>query len=461
MFEKTFGAVNHSIRALQGRLWKSVDSTRLYHWPVDGDLRLGALASAGDMAHIEGFLDAAESYHPGSTVSIATVGAMDQALALSLSKAYPKLAEVRFGTLDDLRGDKELEVLVLLHPWPWMDEKSVQHLKPLRNAFTKSAIAEKWLLYRNMELWKGNLAAKATRLALQPVVKRLNRWTNRRENQALERIVYPRLPQALDWAKERPCGHSNAIPLVAATRNIQFCPECGMGLSPLPPLDDSLNHDGGLYGPGYARSYRYTGDREWLRWAAECRERVEGYLDALGFPKNELDRGDGCVLDYGCGNGRYAPLWLQRGWRYLGVDISQANIDHAQKHCGKGPNGAWAHRAGFVAGELEHPETEKSQPFQVVFLSHLLEHVPEPEKLLAHLRQRTAPQGWLYAEVPNAEFYTWSRQHRGFLNMEHIWDFTPAMLRATATAAGWSDVRIHVDPDKEQNPFFAILAKNG
>ena len=87
MLEKTFGAVDRSIRALQGRLGKSIDATRLYQWPVGVDLRLGVLASAGDMAHIEDFLDAAESYHPGSTVTIATAGPMDQAMVLSFSKA--------------------------------------------------------------------------------------------------------------------------------------------------------------------------------------------------------------------------------------------------------------------------------------------------------------------------------------------------------------------------------------
>ncbi len=85
------------------------------------------------------------------------------------------------------------------------------------------------------------------------------------------------------------------------------------------------------------------------------------------------------VLDAGCGEGLLACLAARRGVDVVGVDISGPNIEAARRLARQ-----WGVRARFVRGDAERlPFPDGS--FDVVISSHVIEHLPDPERGLLEL----------------------------------------------------------------------------
>ena len=101
------------------------------------------------------------------------------------------------------------------------------------------------------------------------------------------------------------------------------------------------------------------------------------------------------------------------------------------------PNDACAQQArnaglDVVTGWFTEDETPPG-PFDVIVISHVLEHIREPIEALALARDRLRPGGLLAIFVPNAASYRaragWSRWGP-FNPIDHVWHFEPVPLRA-------------------------------
>lgn len=438
------------------RLMKSRDHTRLWTWPTGEALNIGAIGLGSDAEHIRHLLDAAETFHPGSRLTFFVDAPPDKFDPLQEAMRYSDLKSVQFQSIDTIRDFKSFDLLILLHPWPWGSPEDIVRIGPLRRAHAMTSARLKWILFRNLELWDGHWSSRIKRRILQGLTGALLHAQVRRDDDRLLKHVLPKLESASNWQGDIPCPHSHATRVFSFPRAIWFCPDCGMGFTPASELrpQEVMKAD---YGPGFARSYRYAGARERARYIAENVSRVNGYLKAMGFEEASILPENRKSLDYGCGSGRYAPLWLNRQWKYFGMDPSDANIRFARQEMPEGDFGV----GEIGEGELEGGEWMKSRaPFGMIFLSHVIEHIPDPVALLRSLREYAAPGGWIYLECPNAERYTWNTQHRGWRNPYHVSDFTPATLRAVALRAGWSDPRQFTDPDGERFPHHALLARN-
>jgi SAM-dependent methyltransferase len=426
------------VQQLRERLHRARDATRLRDWSADAPLNIEIYALPIDPDHLALAMDAVETFHPGSCITVH---------ADAPDRAPPS------------RPAPPPDRLILLHPWPWIDDAKRRQLAPVRGAWRRAARrfpdARPWILFRNMELWDGSLRAAIRRRLIDAFLRPLAALADRLDDARLRRLVLPHLAATEHWNAADPCAHPRRVRVFETPRAIDFCPDCGMGLTPPETVAPAAAHPH-TYGPGYARSYCYTGDREFRRYVAESVERVNTYLSMLKFPDpNPPASAPPLALDYGCGNGRLSPLWLQRGWRYLGVDFSAANIDFARRLVAKLHPDA---DARFLVGSLDDPELDRAAPFDAIVLSHVLEHVPDPPQFLARLRTLARPGAWLYIEVPDAARYTWNLRHRGYANTEHLWDFTPPTLATLTRQTGWTDIRTHLDPNADRYPFIALLA---
>lgn len=349
-------------------------------------------------------------------------------------------------------------VHLLLHPWPYLNETIEREFQPVKrrfyNARWRAGKQRSFVLFRNLELWRANPRDALLRRALQPLFQSLDRRCARRDDAVLDREVFPAL-ETLRTAGARPrCEHERARAVFQVPRRIRFCPDCGIGFS---SIEDQRACAPDLYGEAYATGGRFAGMREFIRYSREQGERVKDYFGSLGFSIERPGSEKPSVLDFGCGNGRFAHLFAEAGWLYAGIDTSEENIRFARSLA---ESMGVQSKCRFISGEFARSPLSAERPWDFIFLSHVLEHVEAPRELLAMLRRHTNAGGHLYIEVPNALDYTWSQHHRGYRNVEHLWDFTPDALMQIVTDAGWREAKVSFDPDRNAYPYIALLAVN-
>ena len=103
------------------------------------------------------------------------------------------------------------------------------------------------------------------------------------------------------------------------------------------------------------------------------------------------------VLDVGCGAGDNARLLKQRGCRVWGVTLSEAEADLARPHC----------EEILIRNAETDPLDFPADFFDVVLLSHVVEHMVRPDAALARLAAHLRPAGLALVAVPNMANYRW------------------------------------------------------
>jgi len=113
-----------------------------------------------------------------------------------------------------------------------------------------------------------------------------------------------------------------------------------------------------------------------------------------------------------------------------------------------------AAKAGLmVFPSLEELEKSGQARFDLVSLSHVLEHLYNPVEYLTHLRESLmTPDGWLLLEVPN--LYS----HDSF-EVAHLFAFSPHTLREVLARSGFEIVRFkqHGRPNSAILPLYLTL----
>lgn len=100
---------------------------------------------------------------------------------------------------------------------------------------------------------------------------------------------------------------------------------------------------------------------------------------------------NGHLLDIGCGNGRFLHGMQQLGWQVKGVEFN----DHAVNTCRKSQLDV--HHGDLFSAQLE------SASFDVINLSHVIEHVPDPKTLFIEMSRLLKPNGLLVLKTPNSK----------------------------------------------------------
>jgi SAM-dependent methyltransferase len=152
------------------------------------------------------------------------------------------------------------------------------------------------------------------------------------------------------------------------------------------------------------------------------------------------------VLDVGCGRGTFLQVALEGGWLAFGVEPSAVAAQYATSRLGV---------------PIENCTLEDSsysdETFDVIRLSHVLEHMPQPIATLGRVRRLLKSDGILLLEVPReGKAYEWLFQnaYRWLLGIppprpcflpEHLYLFTIGTLRRLLELTGFSVVRIRAE----------------
>ena len=137
-------------------------------------------------------------------------------------------------------------------------------------------------------------------------------------------------------------------------------------------------------------------------------------------------------LDYGSGTGRALRYAEQLGMRPVGVDRSSNTLKAA-------------HASGLDlrVGSYEDLPLD-GEVFDIIHLSHVLEHVLEPVEALSALRPHLDPNGRIVVLVPNAGGGLAELFGADWFQLDaprHLWGFTPNSLELAMREAGFEVVK--------------------
>jgi SAM-dependent methyltransferase len=243
--------------------------------------------------------------------------------------------------------------------------------------------------------------------------------------------------------------------LVSGTFQVVRC-GCGLAfLDPRPTLEDIAKVYPSDYSPHAARTVtvarwqRTRSGRERASTLARVEAAIREYISFHFFP---AWRGDGRVLDVGCGAGSVLDVLKELGWTTHGVDVG-ANVVEAI-----GRRGHIARQG--VAEAIDFPDAS----FDVVMLSHVLEHTFSPRKALAEARRVLRPGGQLLVAVPNFGSLQARVFRRFWASLDvprHLYQFTPRTLRRYLEESGFHSVRVRSRTGATTFPKTARMLANG
>jgi len=141
------------------------------------------------------------------------------------------------------------------------------------------------------------------------------------------------------------------------------------------------------------------------------------------LPLRRYLKGD--VLDLGCGIGEIAN-YVETQDQYFGVDINPYCVEYLQ---GKG---LWAKIGSVYQIPLD------TSSMDVIILSHVLEHLEEPDSAFAEISRVLKPSGTLIVIVPMHHGYTTDNTHRIF--------YQPKLLAETAKKHNYEVKSISIFP---------------
>jgi len=212
------------------------------------------------------------------------------------------------------------------------------------------------------------------------------------------------------------------------TFEVRHCPGCGAAHARPLAVDTSIYdviyaHSGAL--PGYDRYVRYA-------------EQVLEEADPLGFLAGAEDvywsihaaleraRPGARILEVGSGLGYLTYALHARGFDATGMDISKVAVDRAKARYG--PLFLEADGAGWQA--------RAAGTYEVVVMTEILEHVPDPLAFLAMAAALVRPGGDLVVTTPNRSFVPpwvlWETEAPPV----HLWWFSEEAMRVLAERLG-------------------------
>ncbi|HUS09854.1 MAG TPA: class I SAM-dependent methyltransferase [Pyrinomonadaceae bacterium] len=144
-------------------------------------------------------------------------------------------------------------------------------------------------------------------------------------------------------------------------------------------------------------------------------------------------RNNNLLLDVGCGAGTFLEAAARAGWDATGVEVSRTAADHVTSK-------------GFevFCGELEkagYPDRH----FDVVILSEVLEHVPDPKALLKASAKVLRPGGLLWGTTPHGRGISARILGLGWSIVcppEHLQLFSLAGMKGLLSGAGFKQVEL-------------------
>jgi len=165
---------------------------------------------------------------------------------------------------------------------------------------------------------------------------------------------------------------------------IEECPACGLVQLVPTPTPETLNalyeeesYFGGEGGAGY--SQYESQEAEYLATFREDVRRIAEFVP------------EGRILEVGCGYGYFLQCAIDAGYDAYGIDLSPAAVKWASER----------HPGRVFRGLLEEVPEIQNQQYDVIFGSHLIEHLTDPTAFMRTASRLLRPGGLVVFVTPN------------------------------------------------------------
>ncbi len=201
----------------------------------------------------------------------------------------------------------------------------------------------------------------------------------------------------------------------------RLCAGCGLIRNDPVPTADELD---AFYASAYRESYKGASTprlRQVLRNFDRTRQHILAFRDIYGRK--------GRWLDLGSGSGEFLFLARSMGAEAEGIEPHAGYSAYSRQTLGLPVRSATLDSGGCAP-----------RSFDLIRLSHVLEHMRDPLQTLRRLRDMLRPCGVLYVEVPDIAEEARNRLRGRLFHYGHINNFDPTTLRALAGKAGLAEL---------------------
>jgi SAM-dependent methyltransferase len=180
---------------------------------------------------------------------------------------------------------------------------------------------------------------------------------------------------------------------------------------------------------------------DWVRNEFEADYKDDIFTEILGSLARRLGPTRRKLLDVGAHAGRFVSLALAAGWTAEGLELNPKTAAYA------------AQRTGAPIRQLNVQDAAVGDgAYDAITLTDVLEHIPDPVRVLLRTAALLAPDGWLAVKVPCGPSQLLKETWRGRIfpryrptladNLVHVSHFSPESLRRALERAGFVDVTV-------------------
>jgi SAM-dependent methyltransferase len=142
---------------------------------------------------------------------------------------------------------------------------------------------------------------------------------------------------------------------------------------------------------------RHTNRSQYFKEQGECVQKfVLPYI--LKYSNNKEESAKCRVLEVGCGEGGNILPFLEAGYDCCGIELSEASYNCAVEFYADHPRKT---KLQLIHNDVYHVTPQETNgKFDIVFLKDVIEHIPNQERFMNHLKQFLAPNAVVFFAFP-------------------------------------------------------------
>jgi methionine biosynthesis protein MetW len=187
----------------------------------------------------------------------------------------------------------------------------------------------------------------------------------------------------------------------------------------------------------YPEVYWDIKENEEVNFENKLKKVVHKSINKIYYQMKIPSQYSGKVLDIGCGDGKLLSNLKNTGWETYGVEISDLAVEFARKKYG----------LNIFEGVAEDAMFE-DEFFDVIILSHVLEHLPDPKATLKEINRILKPNGLLIISIPNVNSFEAKHFKKYWTAWElprHFYHFSNKTVETLLNKTGFNISKINYD----------------